>query len=231
MQKTPHTPVSKAHGSSSSTREPLRLSAPKSAGSLESAFRAALNEELARPLASLIARLAEVAKRFAPGRQQAVSRQRPGHEARTPPPAQPKRLPLLPFPASTARACAVIGCQRIHRSQGYCAAHYQKRRLMVATGLLHSAWVEDAAPHSIPEVILPRGRRPKADVAPATLAPTVKPAPRMWVRKKGADGASSPGAPTPAGKSEANHLASESERATATAQRWASEFRSRTRRA
>ncbi|RKI07644.1 cell wall protein, partial [Corallococcus praedator] len=42
---------------------------------------------------------------------------------------------------------------------------------------------------------------------------------------------SAPGAPTPAGKPEASYLASESERATATAQRWASEFRSQTRRA
>ncbi|TQF08523.1 cell wall protein, partial [Myxococcus llanfairpwllgwyngyllgogerychwyrndrobwllllantysiliogogogochensis] len=46
----------------------------------------------------------------------------------------------------------------------------------------------------------------------------------------GADGASGPGAPTPAGKPEANPLASERERAKATAQRWANEFRSRTRR-
>ncbi|RUO91516.1 cell wall protein, partial [Corallococcus sp. AB018] len=137
------------------------------------------------------------------------------------PPAQPQRPLPLPLPAPTARACAVIGCKRPHRSQGYCAAHYQKRRLMVATDRLHSAWVEDAAPHSVPEVILPRGRRPKADAAPATPPPTVTPAPRMWVRKKGAagaDGTSEPGAPTPVGQPETSLLASERERATATAQ-------------
>lgn len=108
---------------------------------------------------------------------------------------------------------------------------------MVASGRLHAAWVEGAAPHSVPDVILPRGRRPKADTAPATPPPTVNPAPRMWVRKKGhtagatgADGTSGPGKPTPAGKPLASHLPSDGERAKATAQRWASEFRSRTRR-
>ncbi|WP_228565168.1 cell wall protein [Myxococcus sp. AB036A] len=104
---------------------------------------------------------------------------------------------------------------------------------MAATGRLHAAWVEDAAPHTIPDVILPRGRKPKADAAPPAPKPSVSATPRMWVRKKGAagaDGASGPGATTPAGKPEASHLASERERATATAQRWASEFRSPTRR-
>ncbi|WP_284665367.1 hypothetical protein [Myxococcus sp. SDU36] len=54
-----------------------------------------------------------------------------------------------------------------------------------ATGRLHSAWVKDAAPHSIPVVILPRGRRPKADAAP----PAPKPVPTQnsvaasWVRQ------------------------------------------------
>ncbi|TQF09178.1 cell wall protein [Myxococcus llanfairpwllgwyngyllgogerychwyrndrobwllllantysiliogogogochensis] len=137
-----------------------------------------------------------------------------------------------------------MGCQHPHRSQGYCGAHYQKRRLMLASGRLHAAWVEGAAPHSIPDVILPRGRRPKADAAPVTPPPAVNATPRMWVRKKGqlpgtagpngatrADAASGPRAPTPAGKPAANQLASERERATATAQRWATEFRSRTRRA
>ncbi|WP_323389970.1 cell wall protein [Myxococcus qinghaiensis] len=198
---------------------------------------------MARPLASLVARLVQVAKHLAPGPQQEVSSQRPGRDARPPPPTQQQRRPPLPPPAQqqhrpplppptpTARACAVIGCKRPHRSQGYCAAHYQKRRLMLATGRLHAAWVENAAPHSIPEVILPRGRRPRADAAPTTPAPAVAPAPRMWVRKKGAtgaDGTAGPGAPTPARQPNAS---SEQERAKATVQRWASEFRSGKRRA
>nr|WP_253817124.1 cell wall protein [Myxococcus xanthus] len=143
---------------------------------------------------------------------------------------QPVRVQPAPAAAPTPRDCAVIGCKRPHRSQGYCAAHYQKRRLMAATGRLHAAWVEDAAPHSIPEVILPRGRRPKADATPPAPKPLVSATPRMWVRKKGAagaDGTSGQGAPTPAGQPP---LASERERAAATAQRWASEFRSGTRR-
>ncbi|QDE86996.1 cell wall protein [Myxococcus xanthus] len=133
---------------------------------------------------------------------------------------------------TTAAASAYPAVRREppHRSQEYRGARHQKRRLTVATSRLHSAWVADAAPHSIPKVILPRGRKPKADAAPATPAPTVTPAPRMWVRKKGAtgtDGITRPGAPTP---TEQPTLASERERATATAQRWASKFLSRTQR-
>jgi len=203
---------------------------PTSTLSIEADFRAALEDELARPLASLVARLTEVAKRIAPGRQQDVLRQRPGHNVRPTPPAQTQRQPPLPPPAPTARACAVIDCKRPRLSQGYCGAHYQKRRLMIATGRLHAAWVEGAPPQSIPEVNLPRGRRPKADAAPPAPKPPVSATPRMWVRKKGATeaaGASGPGAPTPAGQPS---LASDGERAKATAQRWASEFRAGTRR-
>ncbi|NOJ92341.1 cell wall protein [Corallococcus coralloides] len=152
-------------------------------------------------------------------------------------------MPAAPPTATAARACAVIGCQRPHRSQGYCATHYQKRRLMVATGRLHSAWVEGAAPHSLPDVILPRGRRPKADAKTPLPKPPVIAEPRMWVRKKGqlplvagTEGATAAGRapgygePPPPGKLEATPLASESERATAAAQRWANEFRAQRRR-
>ncbi|GEL75629.1 hypothetical protein MVI01_74130 [Myxococcus virescens] len=197
---------------------------------LESEFRAAIRAEVAGPVAALTAALSRIARRLS-GEPQPVQAMRTASPARPTETSQPVRAKPPPAAAPTARACAVIGCKRPHRSQGYCAAHYQKRRLMMATGRLHASWVEDAAPHSIPEVILPRGRRPKADAAPATPAPTAPPSPRMWVRKKGAagvDGASGQGAPTPAGQPP---LASERERATATAQRWASEFRSRTRRA
>lgn len=233
MHRIPISPVSKARGSFSLTRKTARTSAPASLTYLESSFRAALDKEVARPLANLVARLAEVARRLAPRPEQGTSRQHPVSDARPPQPAPAQRQPPLSAPEPTARACAVIGCKRPHRSEGYCAAHYQKRRLMAATGRLHAAWVDDAAPHSIPEVILPRGRKPKADAAPPAPKAPVSATPRMWVRKKGAtgaDGASGPGAATPAGKQEVSHLASERERATATAQRWATEFRSRTKR-
>ncbi|NBD08310.1 cell wall protein [Corallococcus sp. Z5C101001] len=143
-----------------------------------------------------------------------------------------------PAAAPAVRACAVIGCRQPHRSQGYCAAHYQKRRLMVATGRLHAAWVEGAAPHSIPDVILPRGRRPKAEVATPSPKQPASATPRMWVRKKGelplgaevaGALAPAPGAPPPPAKAEASSLSSETERATAAAQRWAREFREQKR--
>lgn len=212
--------------------------------SIESALRTAIRKEATGPVASLTAALNRLANRLAREPKQAQparTGRNTGPTAATKPVPAPMEAapPAAAAPAPTASACAVIGCKRPHRSQGYCAAHYQKRRLMVATGRLHAAWVEDAAPHSIPDVILPRGRRPKADAAPPAPKPPVSATPRMWVRKKGqlpdttgpngaagADGASGAGAPTPAG-----NLASDRERATATAQRWASEFRSRTRRA
>src|SRR5260370_18529393 len=36
-------------------------------------------------------------------------------------------------PAGVARACAVIGCGRPSRTKGYCAAHYQKLRMLIRT--------------------------------------------------------------------------------------------------
>ncbi|QSQ28306.1 cell wall protein [Pyxidicoccus parkwayensis] len=145
--------------------------------------------------------------------------------------------------APAPRACAVIGCKRPHRSQGYCATHYQKRRLMLATGRLHAEWVENAAPHSIPDVILPRGRRPKAESSrPPAPVPAPAPTPKVWVRKKqqgvlplGPDLESAtvaprarPASPSPAGTRPAQ--GSEHEAAIAAAQRWASDFLAQKRR-
>jgi hypothetical protein len=56
------------------------------------------------------------------------------------------------------RACALIGCKRPARSKGYCAAHYQKYRSLDRTGRLPSDWKDFAPPHSVKDVILPRGR-------------------------------------------------------------------------
>ena len=61
--------------------------------------------------------------------------------------------------ASTdTRECAVIGCGRPARSRGYCAAHYQKFRMLDRTGRLPSDWVADASPASVKNIALPRGR-------------------------------------------------------------------------
>ena len=56
------------------------------------------------------------------------------------------------------RECAVIGCGRPARSKGYCAAHYQKFRMLDRTGRLPSDWVADASPSSVKNLALPRGR-------------------------------------------------------------------------
>ncbi|RJS13959.1 cell wall protein [Corallococcus sp. H22C18031201] len=150
--------------------------------------------------------------------------------------------PDAPSTAAEARACAVIGCRQPHRSLGYCAAHYQKRRLMVSTGRLHAAWVEDAAPHTLPDVFFARKRRSSAD-APSPKPP-VSPTPRMWVRKKGQvphdAGALAP-ATTPVLAADEQQppvrveaaapvSANDKAAASAAAQRWASDFLAQKRR-
>lgn len=57
-----------------------------------------------------------------------------------------------------SRDCAVIDCGRPARSKGYCAAHYQKFRMLARTGRLPPDWVADAAPDSVKNIPLPRGR-------------------------------------------------------------------------
>lgn len=66
---------------------------------------------------------------------------------------------------NAGRACAVIGCGRPARSKGYCAAHYQKYRMLDRTGRLPPGWVADAAPNSVENVKLPRGRAGAAAIA------------------------------------------------------------------
>jgi len=56
------------------------------------------------------------------------------------------------------RNCAIITCKRAARSKGYCAAHYQKFRMLSRTGRLPNSWVEHATPCSVEDVMLPRGR-------------------------------------------------------------------------
>lgn len=61
--------------------------------------------------------------------------------------------------SSTKRECAVIGCGKPTLSRGYCAAHYQKFRMLDRTGRRPADWVPDAAPDSVQNIVLPRGRR------------------------------------------------------------------------
>jgi hypothetical protein len=60
--------------------------------------------------------------------------------------------------SDSGRPCAVMTCNRAARSKGYCAAHYQKFRMLARTDRLPSTWVEHASPRSVEDVILPRGR-------------------------------------------------------------------------
>jgi histone H1/5 len=93
--------------------------------------------------------------------------------------------------SAAGRPCAVIGCRRPARSKGYCSAHYQKLRLLVKSGRRPASWVDDAAPRSVPEIVLPRGRaavkaREEAP-APSRPEPRSPPKPKAWVRKKGGE--------------------------------------------
>ncbi len=59
---------------------------------------------------------------------------------------------------SNDRGCAIIGCKRPARSKGYCAAHYQKYRMLTRTKRLPSDWVEHASAGTVRDMVLPRGR-------------------------------------------------------------------------
>src|SRR5690606_35525247 len=57
-----------------------------------------------------------------------------------------------------ARACGIRGCERPARAKGYCAAHYQKLRMLTTRGERPSAWEDFPAPQSVEDIKLPRGR-------------------------------------------------------------------------
>lgn len=87
-------------------------------------------------------------------------------------PGRPRKNLLLPALGSSARrgpkakrtrsssdrGCAIVGCKRPARSKGYCAAHYQKYRMLTRTKRLPSDWVDNADPGTVRDMVLPRGR-------------------------------------------------------------------------
>lgn len=73
-------------------------------------------------------------------------------------PGRPPGSGKVGRPRSEARGCALQGCRRPARSKGFCAAHYQKYRMLSKTNRLPSDWKADAAPGSIKDIVLPRGR-------------------------------------------------------------------------
>lgn len=54
--------------------------------------------------------------------------------------------------------CAIVDCEEPRRSKGYCGKHYQKLRHLIKTNRRPPSWKDDAAPNSVQDVSLPRGR-------------------------------------------------------------------------
>jgi hypothetical protein len=118
-------------------------------------------------LRSVVERLAPVAQAISPlfGAQAAKTGKRPpGRPPRAAPAAASsasgatgKRRGRKPS-EDGARECAIRGCGSPSRTKGYCAAHYQKLRMLTKTNRRPSAWVDYAPPNSVEDVKLPRGR-------------------------------------------------------------------------
>ncbi|KFE68625.1 hypothetical protein [Hyalangium minutum] len=115
-------------------------------------------------LRSVAERLAPVAAAMAPlfGAQVAKPGKRgPGRPAKVAAPAPVvtggKRRGRKPS-AGGASECAIIGCGSPSRTKGYCAAHYQKLRMLTKTNRRPDSWVDYAKPNSVEDLKLPRGR-------------------------------------------------------------------------
>jgi hypothetical protein len=93
-----------------------------------------------------------------------AGRRGPGRPARSAAPAPAaassggKKRGRKPAAEGGARDCAIIGCGKPSRTKGYCAAHYQKLRMLEKTNRRPSAWVDYAEPNSVEDLKLPRGR-------------------------------------------------------------------------
>lgn len=116
-------------------------------------------------LRGVVERLAPVAAAMAPlfGAQVAKPGKRgPGRPAKVAAAAAPvavggKRRGRKPA-AGGATVCAIIGCGSPSRTKGYCAAHYQKLRMLTKTNRRPDSWVDYAKPNSVEDLKLPRGR-------------------------------------------------------------------------
>jgi hypothetical protein len=149
--------------------------------SVDKAFREMIRNEIEvqlKPLRAVISRLEagtadldalrSVAERLAPmaaavaplfGAQVPKATKRgPGRPAKAAPVSGGgKRRGRKPA-AGGARECAIIDCGSPSRTKGYCAAHYQKLRMLTKTNRRPSSWVDYAPPNSVEDVKLPRGR-------------------------------------------------------------------------
>ncbi len=148
--------------------------------SVERAFRDMIREEIQqqlRPVHSVLAQLqagsGDIAhvRNLVEGLRPLASLLGVNLQARRGP-GRPPKLKLPPFlagklppvkgkrgrRATNDRPCAIIGCRRDSRTKGYCAAHYQKLRMLIRTHRLPGDWKEFAPPQSVEDVTLPRGR-------------------------------------------------------------------------
>ena len=120
-------------------------------------------------LRSVAERLAPLAEAVGPlfgtagGRAATPGRRGPGRPARaaSAPAAATgggKRRGRKPAAEGGARECAIRGCGKPSRTKGYCAAHYQKLRMLEKTNRRPSDWSDYAEANSVEDVKLPRGR-------------------------------------------------------------------------
>jgi hypothetical protein len=140
--------------------------------SFDTAIREMIREELAAVLAPIAKAVADLQEQ---GNLQSQLQSLLGGGARRGP-GRPRKLPLgfsaltlgrkagrrgpksLAGRGSTDRGCAITGCKRPARSKGYCAAHYQKFRMLTRTKRLPADWVAHASPGTVKDLVLPRGR-------------------------------------------------------------------------
>lgn len=132
--------------------------------SVEKVLRDMVANEVSRMLAPAMAELrsnSEIISRLAVALGQTAKRG-PGRPARATPAVSVSVRSTSkrrgPVASDGKRMCAVMDCGRPARSKGYCAAHYQKFRMLDRTGRLPQGWVADAEPNSVENVALPRGR-------------------------------------------------------------------------
>lgn len=131
--------------------------------SVDQLLRSMVQAEVERaigPLAAALQQQGEVLGRFAAAFGAPIKRG-PGRPRKLAfgTTAAPKAARAVKVSSSSGKSlCAVIGCKRPARAKGYCAAHYQKYRMLSKTGRLPSDWVEEAKPQSVKNLVLPRGR-------------------------------------------------------------------------
>lgn len=78
-----------------------------------------------------------------------------------------KRRGRKPAAADGVRECAIKGCGKPSRTKGYCAAHYQKLRMLEKTNRRPGQWKDYAEPNSVEDIKLPRGRAASKALAEA----------------------------------------------------------------